>query len=293
MRDHVSPGRLAAFRVAQGAMTLGAAAAALPVVLGIGQVRSEIAGRFGASAAVVLTTAALSALLARLLLHARTGTRAAFGCALGGGIFGILNAGLCLMFVQLLNADGLSVAARLSTAPSALATGTVFGGIYGGPLGFAFGLAFSPLVLYWVEQGRRPSLDAPDRMLCAAGSWLAVVAGLSACLAEALDVRAPACLSAGLVGVGLFGVALGTARLRARKMWLRRVAEGQEPEWQLVPRRPGRDDERLEPFLAATDPVDCDRVLATRSAATPKNGAPYRESPPLRRVALVASSHAS
>ena len=248
-------------RIALASVATFAVAWALPAIWWISEARGEIRGGRRAMAAVVASTVLLSLLLVRRALRAASPMSAALWCALGGVACGVLNAGLCLGSVELVH----------SGDPGAffggLFLGSFFGGIYGGPLGLAFGAAYAVVVCSAVSARLDPSHDGADRVLVAAGLWLALAGAalLPAALASPV-VLPPAALVA--AGVAIAGAA--AARRRARGRWLARAAAGRDERFRVEPRRGGDDEVGLVPLIR--EGGESDHVVLRRARA----GDPYR-----------------
>ncbi|MCC6556039.1 MAG: hypothetical protein IT372_24020 [Polyangiaceae bacterium] len=253
----ITPGRIA--------LTSAAAAAiawALPSIWWISEARGEIRDHRGAMAVVTASTLLLSLLLVRRAVRSVTVFGAVVWCVIGGGVFGVLNAGLCLGGVELVkHGDPGSFIGGLFA-------GSLFGGLYGGPLGVAYGLAYAVLAGIAVHERLAPSHDGPDRVLAASGAWLAIAGAALIPAAEGSPAPvAPAALAA--AGLALAGLAL--ARRRGRTRWLVRAAAGRDEMFRIDPRRGADEEAGLLPVLRP-GPEPLDHVVLRRAAA----GDPYR-----------------
>jgi len=268
-----SPAWLSPRRVVLAAVVVFAVAAALPAVWWISEPRHEIGHHPSARMAMAATTALLSMILVRLALRAGSFGRAAAWCLGGGVLAGILNAGLSLAAVTLVrtgNPGGALIGMFL---------GALFGGLYGAPLGLLFGAAYLGLVRSAYSARIHPSHDGGDRVLLAAGVWLAL--GGAALLV--LSPSSPAVVPpAALVALGAAAAGLAGARRRGRRRWLARVAAGVVPGWQIAARSGQAHEKKLLPVTRGEE-VPLDGVLLR----VPPPGDPYRHAPADVPAALV------
>jgi hypothetical protein len=144
-------------------------------------------------------------------------------------------------------------------------------------------IAFAPLAALVARLERRPTHDALDHVLLAAGAWLVLAAGTGAALAPPGPARpAPLlCAVAGLAGAAAAAAALALAHRRLR--WLGRVYDGLEARWQVVPTHAAYGAAAAPPLFLSSEETDgllrCERGAASACS--------YRAAPPAVISALV------
>ena len=263
----------AARRVALAAIA-AIAVLATPAVLGqIDEARNLMGDEAASLAWVAFSTAALSLLLARWVLSART-AGSAIGWIVGGGaLAGALNAGLCLAGVIALSGTG--------SAPAALLVGCFVGGIVGLPLGAAYGATYALLVVPAVTSRLHPHHEAGDRLLYRAGGLL-LAASVLGPLWPAPQLGTA--VGAGAALVGAASTCVAAWRMGARRRLLAAIDAGAIVGLRSDSARGGADEEPLLPFWQIHG-APSDRVLVAPGELTP-----YRSERGARKLALTPSS---
>ncbi|MBI4952916.1 MAG: hypothetical protein HY908_12855 [Myxococcales bacterium] len=217
---------------------------------------------------VLFCTVALSLLLGRAAVRARSVTGAWVWLVAGGAVLGALDAGLSLAGVTALRGGG--------NVLGALVLGGLFGGLFGAPLGVAYGVLYAPLATPAVRAQARPPHETTDRLALRVGAVLLAAAALGPLWPDARTGTVVG-LVAGLAALGCLGVAL--VRMHARRRFVDALAAGSARGYRLEPRTGAVDERELLPLF---DVEVADGVLVAVGAAHPYRGARH-----VQKLALV------
>lgn len=226
-----------------------AAVAAAPAVLEVLGLVTKFDDQ--APLATMISTGMLTAVLAYVVLRARTVTRAVGWCVLLATVFGALNVGLAVSFIGFMDEGPI-------TAIKLLLVGCLMGVAVGSPAGLIFGVTF--VVPSTVAHAGRNvgSHAAAERTWALVGLWLMVVTTWPLFVLQAfVPLAIPAWVAFGL---GAVTFSIGGLRLLSRWYWLHRVRTGRIAGWSIEPREDRPEDHELRPFVHRPE-TDCWNVL--------------------------------
>jgi hypothetical protein len=211
--------------------------------------------------ALMVSTGLLTALLARIALRAQSEGRGALSCVLFGAVLGAVNVGLSLAILECLEGDVLE-------AMSMLFFGSLMGIVVGAPVGLLYGACFTVPSMAAHRVRRLRSHTGVEHTLTTVGLWLLVVSLVPIAILGTSTLAAPAWLA---LGAGALSALAGIVGMMRRKLWLRRVREGEIRGWSVELREDRPHDDALRPF--AHRPVATCRHVLVRSI---DDASPYR-----------------
>jgi hypothetical protein len=250
-------------RIARAAVAAVTAIAAVPAVR-VMILCAELGHGLHAKLVVVVTTSALSVVVAGRALASRSDLRARLWLSLGGALAGAV--GMWTSYRALLMLHGIlqdwpGPTLNLETQ---LAGSFVFGSL----VGFLFGTAFTPVILVARRAIGAPTHDGRDRVALAAGASLVGVAALRALVSDGHELD----LVAWAAGVsGALAMLLAGARMVARVRIVVRARNGAVPGFHVVPRTAAEDEKGLVPLVRASRRPS--GVLAATGVSAPYRGA--------------------